>query len=394
MAPGKISRALIKELPPLPAGTVKKRIFDTQLKGFILEQRPTGFTFYLRYQDERRRTRELKLGNHGVVTIDQARRRAEELKAGISLGADPLAERDKRRAVPTLAEFVRDMYLPHIKEKLRSYATVESQLRLRIVPILGKKAMDEVTQADVADLRRRLIDEGLSNGSVNRYLASVRGVFNAALKWQIVDCRNPAASPNMLREQHRDKFLSVAETQALVKALDAEKDRNAAAALVLLILTGARKMEVLKARWVDVDLTGARLTVPLSKSGRTRWIPLSSAAVAVLRGQAARAKEEARFVFPGREPDTPLADLRGPWLRAKKAAGLPDDLRVHDLRHSYASLLANLGTPLNEIGTILGHSQLSTTQRYTHHAQQRLVDTATKAARAWDMLPAPEATVA
>ena len=84
--------------------------------------------------------------------------------------------------------------------------------------------------------------------------------------------------------------------------------------------------------------------------------------------------------------------MRGAWARAKKAAGLPADLRIHDLRHSFASALANAGTPLNEIGTVLGHSQLSTTQRYAHHAPQRLIDTATVASRAWNLLAAPAST--
>jgi integrase len=394
MAQAKITRTFVRDLPPLPEGKPKVRYFDSTLPGFILEQRTTGCTFYLRYSDARRRSREIKLGRHGDVTVDQARKRAEELRASISLGGDPLAEREARRAIPTVAEFVRDQYLPAIKERLRSYSSVEAQFRLRIVPMLGNRGMDEITRAHVSALRQKLIDEGLSNPSVNRHLAALRGLFSAAIKWEVVTGRNPAANPSMLHEQHRDRFLSVTETQALVRALDAEPARDAAAALVLLILTGARKSEVLDATWNNVDLDGARLTVPLSKSGRTRHIPLSAAAVAVLRGQAVRAKEGGRFVFPGREPDRPLEDLRGPWERAKKAAGLASDLRVHDLRHSFASVLANLGTPLNEIGTILGHSQLSTTQRYAHHAQQRLVDTATTAARAWDMLPALEAPAA
>jgi integrase len=400
MAQAKITRTLIRDLPPLPEGKTKVRVFDSQLPGFILEQRATGHTFYLRYRDERRRSREIKIGNLGLVTLDQARRKAEELKAGVSLGADPLAERERRRAIPTLAEFAQDRYLPHIKDRLRSYNSVEAQFRHRIIPILGRKALDEITQADIADLRRRLIEErrrngkALSNASINRHLAAVRGLFSMAMKWDVVTGRNPAGSPQMLREQHRDKFLTPAETQALVRALDAEPIRNAAAALVLLILTGARKSEVLKARWADVDLDGARLKVPLSKSGKTRYIPLSSAAIAVLRQQADRAGEGDVYVFPGKKPGRPFEDIKGPWKRAKEAAGLPADLRIHDLRHSFASTLANLGTPLNEIGAILGHSQLSTTQRYAHHAQERLVQTAASAARAWDLLPSPEAEAA
>jgi integrase len=193
----------------------------------------------------------------------------------------------------------------------------------------------------------------------------------------------------MLPEQHRDKFLTAAETQALVHALDLEPNRDAASALALLILTGARKQEVLRAKWELVDLDRGMLTVPLSKSGRPRHVPLSSAAVRVLEVQDARRVPGNPHVFPSRCLDgKPLEGLRKPWDRAKQAAGLPVDLRIHDLRHSLASALANSGVPLYEIGAVLGHRQLSTTTRYAHHAPQRLVETATAAARAWNLLPA------
>ena len=118
----------------------------------------TGTTFYFRYTDARGRAREIKLGRAPDVTVEQARRRAEQLKAQVSLGADPAAERARARAVPTLAEFARDRYLPHVREHLRSAGNIDAYLRLRVLPFLGARALDEVTQADVAALRRRLID--------------------------------------------------------------------------------------------------------------------------------------------------------------------------------------------------------------------------------------------
>lgn len=391
MAKATITRTLIRDLPPPPPGVAKVRIFDDKLPGFLAERRKSGTTFYLRYTDPRGRSREVKLGRHGDVTVDQARRQAEQLRASVSLGADPVAERNKRRAVPLFADFARDRYLPHVQERLRSAANPEAQLRLRIVPFLGRKALDEITQDDVAALRRKLIAEKLSPATVNRHLATVRSMFNLALKWQLYEGRNPAASPGMLREQHRDRFLTAAETQALVRALDAERCQDSASALALLILTGARKQEALRAKWELVDLDRGILTVPLSKNGRPRHIPLSSAAARVLQVQATRRVPGNPYVFPSRRKDgAPLEGLRGPWERAKKAAGLPADLRIHDLRHSLASALANAGTPLYEIGAVLGHRQLSTTTRYAHHAPQRLVETATAAARAWNLLPEPD----
>lgn len=390
MAKTTITRTLMRDLPRPPAGVAKVRIFDDRVPGFLAERRQHCTTFYLRYTDLRGRGREVKLGRLGDVTVDQARHQAEQLRASVSLGVDPVAERAKRRAVPLLAEFARDRYLPHVRERLRSAANPEAHLRLRILPFMGRKALDEIHQDDVAALRRRLIAEGLSASTVNRHLATLRSMFNLALKWQLYEGRNPAASPGMLAEQNRDRFLTAAETQALVRALDAEPNQDAASALALLILTGARKQEALRAKWELVDFDRCMLTVPLSKNGRPRHIPLSPAAVSVLQVQARRRVPGNPYVFPSRYIEgKPLEGLRKPWARAKRAAGLPADLRIHDLRHSLASALANAGTPLYEIGALLGHRQLSTTTRYAHHSPQRMVETATAAARAWNLLPAP-----
>ena len=390
MAATTITRSLLRDLPPLPEGTAKNRIFDDRLVGFIAEQRASGVTFYLRYIDARRRRHEYRIGKLGDITLDQARKRAEQLRAEVSLGGDPAAELAKLRAVPTVADFVRDRYLPHIREHLRSAHNIDACLRLRILPFLGRKALDEINQDDVATLRRRLIDEGLSASSVNRHLGTVRRMFNLALKWQLFEGRNPAASPGMVREVHRDKYLTAEQTQALMRALDMERDQGAAAALALLTVTGARRSEIMLATWDNVDLERGMLTVPRAKNGRARFIPLSPFAVAILARQAARRLPGNSHVFPSwRRCGRAIESVRAAWGRAKKAAGLPDDLRVHDLRHSFASALANAGTPLNEIGTVLGHTQLSTTTRYAHHSPQRLIATATAASRAWNLLPEP-----
>lgn len=391
MAKTTITRTLLRDLPPPPEGVAKVRIFDDRIPGFIAERRRTGTTFYLRYSDHRGRGREVRLGRLGDITADQARRQAEQLRASVSLGADPVAERARRRAVPLFADFARDRYLPHVKERLRSAANPEAQLRLRIVPFLGRKALDEVTQDDVAALRRRLLAEGLSGATVNRHLATVRSMFNLALKWQLHEGRNPAASPGMLAGQHRERFLTAAETQALVRALDAEPYRDAASALALLILTGARKQEALRG-----DVGHGRFRPRRAHRAAVEERPAPARAAVVVRragaagaGAPPPARQLPRLPQPA-QAGSPLEGLRGPWERAKAAAGLPADLRIHDLRHSLASALANAGTPLYEIGAVLGHRQLSTTLRYSHYAPQRLVQTATAAALAWNLPQGPE----
>ena len=206
MATTTITRTLMRDLPRPPAGVAKVRIFDDRVPGFLAERRQNCTTFYLRYTDLRGRGREVKLGRLGDVTVDQARHQAEQLRASVSLDVDPVAERAKRRAVPLLPDFARDRYLPHVQERLRCAANREAHLRLRILPFLGRKALDEIHQDDVAALRRKLVSEGLAAGTVNRHLATLRSMFNLALKWRLNEGGNPAASPVILAEQHRDRY--------------------------------------------------------------------------------------------------------------------------------------------------------------------------------------------
>ncbi|WP_019647221.1 tyrosine-type recombinase/integrase, partial [Novispirillum itersonii] len=171
-------------------------------------------------------------------------------------------------------------------------------------------------------------------------------------------------------------------------ALDAEPSRTAATCIALLALTGARRSEALNMRWEDVDIPRRLWQVPRAKSGRRRHIPLSDAAVAVLLSLPH--PPGCPWVFPGADPARPLEGVRKCWDRVKARAGLARDLRLHDLRHSFASTLVNHGRPIYEVAEILGHSQISTTRRYSHFQNDRLVDAANIAGR----LAAPFLTAA
>lgn len=365
------------------ANSKRVRLHDTACKGFSAEVRKSGATFWFRYFDARHREQNIHLGRLGDVTVAQARKRAETLRAEVSLGQDPAAERRERLAVPTVEQFIDQCYLPHVRDTQRGAVNLEAYAR-RIAKHLTNLALDEVTVTHVANFRSVLRAEGLANATVNRHLAALRRMFNLAIRWKFFKGDNPAASPGMLPETARDKYLSPTQVRALFRALDRDHDQGAAAALALLVLTGARSGEVLNARWQDVDLDRGMLTVPRSKAGRTHHIPLSGPARQVLAAQRARSNG-GEHVFPGKGEGKPLSTLRGAWARVRNAAGLPTDLRMHDLRHTFASALVNNGVPLHEVGVILGHSQLSTTRRYAHHAPQRLIDTASIAASAWQI---------
>jgi integrase len=370
-----INKALVADPPPVPEGQRKIRIFDEKLPGFFVEVWRSGvMTFYVRYQDQRCRQREMRIGRSYEVTAEQARKRAQEIRARARLGGDPAAERDRLKNLITFGDFVEKRYLPFAKSRLKSYRDHESFYRLRLKGRWGNRRLDEVTPQDVGALQDDLRAEGLSNATVNRYTVFVRRIFNLALEWEAFEGRNPARKAPMAREEHREKYLDEVELRALFRALDEEENRVSACAIALLAATGARKGEALNARWEHVDLARRIWTVPLSKSGRRRHIPLSDMALRIL--ERVPRQPGSPWVFPGRKPDRPVRCLFAVWRRVKARAGLDRDFRLHDLRHTFASSLVSKGRSLYEVSQILGHSKPTMTMRYAHLAPQRLIEAA------------------
>lgn len=375
MAKIKITAALIKEPPSIPAGSRKLRITDTEIRGFTAEFWRSGTAvFWLKYTDQDGRTREQKIGRAGDISVEQARRRAKELRGQVTLNGNPAAERDKIRAIPSFGAFVTERYLPHVKQRLRSYRDHESFCRLRLLPVWGNRRLNDIRPTDLIDLQRKLKEDGLANGTINRYTALVRRIFNLALQWEVIEGRNPAQHADFLREQGRKLFLKEPEARRLIQALREDANQTVVSCIVLLALTGARKSEALNMRWSDVDFELRTWQVPLSKSGQPRDIPLSDSALKLIRQQPRL--PDCEWVFPGEVDGRPLENVRRCWERVKRKASLPADLRVHDLRHSFASMLVNRGRPIYEVAEILGHSQISTTKRYSHFQNERLVEAA------------------
>jgi integrase len=374
MARIRLSPAFVKSATCSPEQR-KIDFFDIDQRGFMLEVRSSGGkTFYQRYTDSRGRERQFKIGSADVLGLAVARRQARAVSAQALVGADPQSRKAELRAIPTLAELVRDRYLPHVKGYKRSWRTDETVLRIHILPEFGTQYVDQVRGEPLAALVHRMREAGYATGTTNRVVIVLRHIFNLARKWRVPGVsENPTAGIALAPDVNRERFLSVEEAQRLIVSIERDENEVAKRAIMLLLLTGARRNEVTHAMWEHVDWDKRTLFVPLSKSGKPRTIALNAPAIELLR--SIQANDTSPYIFPAPTTNRPSPSLYFPWQRIRVRAGLPD-LRLHDLRHSFASFLVNNGVSLYVVQGLLGHAHTRYTQRYAHLTSDTLLDAA------------------
>jgi integrase len=354
----------IRALPPPPQGN---RIFyDSGVTGLGIRVTASGArSFVLNYRTRLGRERRFTIGSFPDWTVGAARVEATELKRQIDRGGDPLGEIKAGRAAPTVADLCARFEAEHLPRKRPGTQTVyRQQIAAEILPALGRLKVATVTFAEVDRLHQAITRRGRPCRA-NRVLSLIKGMLNLAIRWGW-RTDNPAKGVERNQEHKRRRYLSADELPRLIKALDEYGDQQSADIVRLLLLTGARRGEALQARWQDIDLTTGTWRKPgaTTKQKTEHELPLSDAARQLLTGLRQRAAKDAEWVFPAAD-GSHRRDVARPWARICKAADI-HGARVHDLRHTYASVLASAGLSLPIIGQLLGHTTPTTTARYAH----------------------------
>lgn len=369
-------------------------IWDDAVPGFGVRVTTNGIKAFILNYRARGRERRITIGRYPTWSASTARGEAMALRRRVDRGEDPLGQRREAREAPTVSGLFRAFSEYHLPVKRPSTAEAYTHaFKAYILPRLGKYKVKDVKHADVAALHRSL---KATPNTANRVVAVLSKAMNMAVRdgWRE---DNPCRGVERYEERRRQRFLSQDEIARLSDALAAYQNKTVANALRFLLLTGARRGEVLAADWQQFDMENWVWIKPSAhtKTKREHRVPLSAAAISVLKEQALATGGKG-YVFPGRLEGQALRELKRAWRVVTKAAGIGEfvpsasgygkvwkpSARIHDLRHTHASILASAGSSLAVIGAMLGHTQPGTTARYAHFYDEPLREAAEAVGRA------------
>lgn len=347
--------------------------YDDEVKGFGLRMTAAGAKAFILNYRAAGRERRITIGSSPDWSVPAAREQAKILKRRVDQGQDPMGDRHEERTAPTIADLAARFEAEHLTRRRSTTAKdYSSILRGHILPALGKTKVVDLRHADVEKLHRKIA--ATAPYRANRAVSVLSKMFSLAVKWELRE-DNPVRGIERAPEEKRERFLTPAEIARLGEALAVHPEKASCRAIRLLLLTGARRGEMLSATWAQFDLERGTWTKPSSatKQAKEHRVPLSGHALAVLGELRADTPDGCPFLFPGkREVDAkgkvtwaPLTEIKRAWGSVCKTAKI-EGVRVHDLRHSYASILASSGLSLPIIGALLSHTQAATTHRYAH----------------------------
>lgn len=393
----KLTDKAVRDLEAPASGN--KVHYDADVKGFGCRVTSAGARAFILNYRIGGRERRITIGSFPDWGTGGARDKAKELKRQVDNGGDPMGERHEERAAPTVNDLADRFEAEHLSKRRAATATdYRGILKGHIRPRIGRIKVADLRHADVEKLHREIA--ATAPYRANRAVAVLSKMLSLAVKWEMRS-DNPAKGIEREPEQKRERFLTPAEIARLGEVLATHPERTSCNAIRLLLLTGARKGEMLSSTWAQFDLDRGVWTKPAAstKQAKDHRVPLSAAARAILVEMHADADAGCPYVFPGKvtldakggKAWQPLTEIKRAWLAVCVKAGLAEQVqqqdaagkpvrgndgkpcmvwqatvRVHDLRHSYASILASSGLSLPIIGALLGHTQAATTNRYAH----------------------------
>lgn len=347
-------------------GSAKHIIWDGELKGFGVRLYPTGNkSFVMDYRIHNRKTL-MVIGSYSKLTLDQARKDAKAKFAELAKGINPLQKRQEERQ----GNLIRDLCLAYIERHASNKKSGKddiSRIERFIIPAWGNQQIINIKRSDIVALHIKLGVQG--KYQANRVYSLLSKMLNLARIWGFVpeEHINPCFGIEKFKEEKRDRFVSQEEFPRLAQAIDNELNQTVASAIWLYLLTGVRKDELLTLKWEDVDLVRKEIKLHDTKNGKNHYLPLSNAAIDVI--QKIQRIDGNPFVIVGKNEGQHLVNIDKPWQRIRREAGL-EDVRLHDLRRTVGSWLAESGNSLHLIGKVLNHSNQSTTAIYARFGQE------------------------
>ena len=369
----------IKRLKP-PTDKAKVQYFDSELTGFMLEVKNTGSkTYYYRYR-ENTSQKMIRIGSTTDINLQEAKEKYHQLKENQNNPQEPSQELQTSTQTNniTFEQFYNTYYLPYIKTHIKSYETNISIFKNHILPDLKDTPMTSLKKIDVMSYHSNMLHKKhLSPATANKFLIFLNSAYNLANTYELLNDYNPCRGVKEYElNNQRQLFLSKSQTKRLLAEVDKSPNQHLKYIIPMLLLTGARKREVLDASWSDFDMLNNLWTIPITKNGKKRILPITPPLQELLN----RIPKQSKFLFASPKTNKPYISIFNSWDTARKKANLPE-VRIHDLRHTYASALVNAKCSLYEVQVLLGHSTAKMTQRYAHLSNESLMRASSFAGR-------------
>lgn len=366
----KFSKTAIDSLPVHPRDSCSREqeYSDEQVTGLKILVSKNGRKFFHFRYSYRKRKKALSIGEFPAVSVQEARDKALEFRNLLSKGIDPQTEKKNRLTALTFSEFTEKEYLPYATQSKKSWKDDQNKLKADMLPVFGEMTLNDITTRDIQKYIVK-ITERTSGSTANRHYSLLCRMFNLAVQWQFIK-ENPCKTIRKQKESGgKERFMGEEEIKRFLAALDDIGMNVATCALRFLLFTGLRFSEAITLRWEYVDLKAGQIKLVKTKAGKARAVVLNELAKGVL--QDLHAARESDWVFPGSGPKGHVICLKRTFNKVREIADI-HDFRIHDLRHTFASIAINSGSSLYEVQKLLGHHSSQMTQRYAHLADSSM----------------------